>query len=633
MSAQRYFPPAADYPSFDGDTEWHPLVDGQAYFAELDAVLQRAQAGDSVLIAGLEVDPGLDLHGRHPGDAAYTPLGEQLAQLAARGVDVRLLIAGRVLASSIPWSGLGPFRENAARAEQLRTLRVDGAETPPLAERVLLDFSGALLGSNHQKAVTAHVGGELVSFVAGIDLVDDRCDAAPHNRFDLDGERWGWHDMAVRLRGPGARRVWEIFSQRWLEVQTLPAAHYLRTPVDRRAINPAETLPPPGPAPAAEPVASPGVMVRVLRSTYRRKLESRVPFRGGRWRTLPETGLQEVFATLVTAIAAAERYIYMEDQYLEESAGGDAAFELYPHLLAAALRGVKVILVGSGTRDPEDPGWHPKPINRELNADLKAKIVDPLPPSLRPNVAVYRIEHCTVHAKLTLIDDVFANIGSANIFSRSMVGTDSEMSAAVATTTSLVRDLRVAVWGEHLRAPMKPALRESLEDLDLALGIWRPNWLPAGVAPSTWLVAGSPDGIRAGRAGARPGRTVGSQSPRVAASRLSNTGITSVSRVIAKIRSIREWPQTSLMEPPAAVICLWAPTSTPSADESRKSTSVRSTIRSREPPALSPLNRSSSCGAVDMSTSPSTVTTVTVPRTVSVRRSTILLRLSADIGG
>ena len=61
------------------------------------------------------------------------------------------------------------------------------------------------------------------------------------------------------------------------------------------------------------------------------------------------------------------------------------------------------------------------------------------------------------------------------MFSRSMSGVDSEMSAAVVTTTALVRDLRVAVWAEHLRAPMKAELREALEDLDLALGMWRPH--------------------------------------------------------------------------------------------------------------------------------------------------------------
>ncbi|HZZ97279.1 MAG TPA: hypothetical protein VFE19_09695, partial [Jatrophihabitantaceae bacterium] len=322
MTAPQYFPRTGDYPTFDEDTEWRPLVDGEAYFAELDAIFGRAQAGDTVLIAGLEVDPALDLHGRHSGDAGYAPLGNQLAHMAGRGVDVRLLIAGRVLASSIPWSGLGPFRENAARAGQLRTLRVDGTDAPPLASRVLLDFSGALLGSNHQKAVTTFVAGELTSFVAGIDLVDDRCDGPPHDRFRLDGERWGWHDMAVRLRGPGARRVWDIFRQRWLEAMTLPAKRYFRTPFDRRRLNPREPLPAPAPAPDARPVPSPGVEVRVLRSTYRRKLESRVPFRGGRWRTMPDTGRQEVFGTLVTAISAAQRYIYLEDQYLEEAAGG-----------------------------------------------------------------------------------------------------------------------------------------------------------------------------------------------------------------------------------------------------------------------------------------------------------------------
>ena len=492
----RYFPPAVDCPTYVGDTEWHPLVDAEAYFTELDSHLLRASAGDTVLIAGLEIDPSIDLHGRSEDDPDYLALGDQLAQLAADGVDVRLLIAGRVFPASMPWGGgLGPFRANAHAADHLRRLPVAGAAVPPLAGRVLLDFSGAMLGSNHQKAVVVHVGGELTSFVGGIDLSADRFDAGPHDRLRLEDERWGWHDMGVRLRGEGARRVWEIFRERWAETLTLPGEHYLRTPFDRRRLNPRHPLPAPGPAPEVAPVLSPGVAVRVLRSTYRRKVESRLPFKRRQWDTLPDTGVHQVFRTLVTALSAAERYIYMEDQYLEESVGGDGAFELYPYLLAAAMRGVKVILLGSGTRDPEDTGPHPGPINRELNPDLREKLVDPLPRELRDNVAVYRLGNCTVHSKLTLIDDAFANIGSANIFSRSMMGTDSEMSAAVATTTSLVRDLRVAVWGEHLRAPLKAELTSALEDLDLALGIWRTGWLPEGADRSTWQLPGTPAGF------------------------------------------------------------------------------------------------------------------------------------------
>jgi phosphatidylserine/phosphatidylglycerophosphate/cardiolipin synthase-like enzyme len=214
--------------------------------------------------------------------------------------------------------------------------------------------------------------------------------------------------------------------------------------------------------------------LQVLRSTYRRH--------------------QQVFTTLVAAISAARRYIYIEDQYLDEELGGVAAYELYPHLRAAVYRGVKVIMLGSGERDPGDPGIRLRPINRRLNADLRRKLVGPLPAPLRNSVAVYRLERCTVHAKLVLIDDAFANIGSANMFSRSMAGIDSEMSVALETTTPAVRDLRVAVWGEHLRTPIDASLRAALEDLDLALGIWRPEWLPSGASPHTWQTAGTPDG-------------------------------------------------------------------------------------------------------------------------------------------
>ena len=492
--ADRYFPPPLDTATHVDDTEWIPLVDGEVYFAELDEHLSRAGAGDTVFVSGLEVDPDIDLRGRGTDDPDHLPLGRQLAQLAARGVDVRILIASRVIPSSLPSSAL-PFRGNAVNAERMRTMRVDGAESPPLAGRVLLDFSGALLGSNHQKTVVAHVGGRLTSFVSGIDLASDRWDISPHNRLRLEGERWGWHDMAVRLRGPAARRVWDTFVQRWKETLTLPNQHWLPSPGRRRRLNPPDALPAPHAAPHAEPVPSPGTAVRVLRSTHRMKIDSRLPFRRRYWDHIPHSGLQEIYTTLVTAIGAARRYVYIEDQYLEESIGGDEAFELYPFLRAAAARGVKVVLVGSGTRDPEDVDVGSLELNRVLNDDLQSKLVDPLSPELRANLAVYRIENCTVHAKLTLVDDVFANIGSANMFSRSMVGTDSEMSAAIATTTSVVRDLRVTVWRDHLRAADTPGLQSALEDLDVALGIWRPQWLPDGLPRTTWRRANSPEGF------------------------------------------------------------------------------------------------------------------------------------------
>lgn len=496
---ERYLVPSSpDCPTFVDDTEWHPLLDGATYFPELYACLVEAGQGDTVFVAGLELDPDIDLLGRADDDPDREPLGELLARIAARGADVRVLLASRVIAASFPGSWLGGFRATAKNAHRMRRLRPKGSDPsapPPLAGRVLLDYSGAPLGSNHQKSVVVHVGGRLTAFVGGIDLSADRFDATPHDRLTYAGERWGWHDIAVRLRGRGAERVWDALALRWQEATTLPSKRFLYRATELRRLNEPEVVPVPPPAPRGEQISNPGTSIRVLRSINDRKLyrvlRPRTPHK---WDEVPDHGVQEIFGTLVAAISAARRFIYLEDQYLEEAAGGVAAFELYPYLFAAAIRGVKVVLVGSGTRDPDDPGWHPTPINRVVTTDLQTKLIDPLPPQWRTNVAVYRIENVTVHAKLVLIDDVFVSIGSANMFSRSMAGTDCEISVALATSTDLARDLRVQVWADHLRTEVTDEVRAKLADLDVALGIWRPEWAE-GAPDDVWRRAGSPAGF------------------------------------------------------------------------------------------------------------------------------------------
>ena len=484
-----YFPDATvDCPTFLDDTEWHPLLDGEAYYAQLEALLTDLGPDDAVLISSLAVDSSLDFGGRRPGDAGYLALGERLARAAAGGATVRVLIGGRVLPSSSPWAVLGDFRANALHARRLRGWRPAGSTATPLDGCVLVDFGGALLGANHQKVVVVARRGELTAFVGGIDLEDKRFDAEPHERLRHRNRRWGWHDAVVQLRGPGTERVWEILAQRWTEAANLPGKHYLRRLPRWEELNPGAIAPAPPAPPKQVPLDRPGTAVRVLRSVPRTKFDSLLPWRRIAWDTLPATGVHEVFETVRTAIGAARRYVYIEDQYLGESVGGDRRFELYPALREAARRGVKIILVGSGVRDPDDPGFHVRPINRRLNRHLRHKIIDRLAADQRENIAVYRVEHLTVHAKLVLIDDAFACIGSANMFSRSMGGVDSELSAAVTTTTPIVRDLRMRAWAEHLRTPV----HESFGDLDLALGMWDERWLPHGAHPNSWREPSQP---------------------------------------------------------------------------------------------------------------------------------------------
>ena len=112
-------------------------------------------------------------------------------------------------------------------------------------------------------------------------------------------------------------------------------------------------------------------------------------------------------------------------------------------------------------------------VNRTVNKDIQEKVLNLLTPDEQNNVVVYRVEGTTLHSKLLIIDDKFACVGSANMFSRSMSGTDNELSAAIVTTGSLVRDLRVKEWGEHLRLRYP----KQLNNWKFALGMWNEEWI------------------------------------------------------------------------------------------------------------------------------------------------------------
>lgn len=149
----RYLGPGTpDWPTFEEDSEWVPVVDGVDYFAQVLALVARAGPGDSVFATGLQIEPDMDLTGRGPGEPGYRSLTDLPAGKAAQGVDVRVLLTAAVFSGSVPGLRIGPFRANAFVA---RTFR----ERASLRGRVLLDWSGAGIGCHHQKMVVLHVGG------------------------------------------------------------------------------------------------------------------------------------------------------------------------------------------------------------------------------------------------------------------------------------------------------------------------------------------------------------------------------------------------------------------------------------------------------------------------------------------
>ena len=485
----RYLTPAVTAHCENSSVEF--VVDGRDWMRRMRELLTSAGPGDAAYICGLQLDPEMDLTGRRQGEPGFEALGDLLAGLVGNGVDVRVILAGAVVSSSIARPTIGPFHQNVRTAHRLRRWRHKGEQ--PLADRVLLDWSGSGIGSNHQKITVVRRGQDLSAGVGGIDYSANRIDETPHRRQSVRGGRWGWHDAGAVVHGPAAADVWRVFRMRWIDAVALPRRHYVWPSMrGLPVLNPSGMPPsidPPAPQQATE---APGVACQVLRSVGPWYIDSLLPWERRHYNELAPEGVHEIYLTLVQAIGAARRYIYIEDQYFREYPGGDRRFELYAHLRAAAARGVKVILVGSGTRDPAEST---PLINGTVNADLQKKVLDPLPHQLRRNVGLWRVEHLTVHAKIVLVDDEFAAVGSANFFSRSMVGVDTELTVAAVSTQDEVRDLRVRLWAEHLRTPIGQELRPYLEDLDLALGIFRPEWLPPDAPAGSWRTPGFPAGF------------------------------------------------------------------------------------------------------------------------------------------
>jgi phosphatidylserine/phosphatidylglycerophosphate/cardiolipin synthase-like enzyme len=404
-----------------------PLIHGATYFAALCRAAERAQPGDVLMFADWRGDPDERLT-----ESPDSEVGRVLSQAAKRGVRVH----GLVWRSH--WDDMGfSARENRNLDEEIN--EADGC--------CLLDMRVRTGGSHHQKFVVLRHPGrpELdVAFVGGIDLCHSRRDDASHRgdpqrqpMAEVYGDRPPWHDVQVAIQGPAVSDVETVFRERWENPQPL-SRNPIRLLSDRihgADGDPTQPLPDLAPPPPAGPHA-----VQLLR-TYAR--------RAGGYPYAPQ-GERSVARGFLKALSRARHLIYLEDQYLWSRDVGEK--------IAAALRarpGLHLIAVlphypdqdGKLTLAPNLIGRH-----AALSA-IRAAAPD--------RVAVYGVENHAgtpvyVHAKVCVMDDEWASVGSDNFNRRSWTH-DSELSVAVWDTTQTpdgarryARDLRLALTREHL---------------------------------------------------------------------------------------------------------------------------------------------------------------------------------------
>jgi phosphatidylserine/phosphatidylglycerophosphate/cardiolipin synthase-like enzyme len=416
-------------PAFTLDNVVTFHVDGESYLGALNDRFVMLAQGDSVLTAGWRYSPEQMLTPVNPGSHGIQDL---LVGLQNQGVKVRALIYGS-LASTAPFRIALPALPSKDNFDFRTGLVNAGAQA-------VLDARLPRFGSHHQKAFVVQSAAEGPSaFVGGIDTCLDRFDTAAHSNPpqrqrepDFLGKKVsmdGWHDVQCGVRGPAVVQLWQALSQRWNDSTPPSTIDPVPVPVD----------------PSEDPVPQPTGThaVQLLRTLVCNGVYSFLP-----------RGERTVLAAYQKAIARAEHFIYIEDQYLWPSFVVDA-------LRDAAARGVHVILVTSRDYDiPLLSGVH-----KAMREETLIRIASVAP----GNVHLFHLE-CTgtteqiyVHAKLMIVDDLYAAAGSANLNFRSQT-TDSElhlgvfdtevidglMGGAPAAVGRSIRELRVQLWGEHI---------------------------------------------------------------------------------------------------------------------------------------------------------------------------------------
>jgi phosphatidylserine/phosphatidylglycerophosphate/cardiolipin synthase-like enzyme len=386
-------------------------------------------------------------------------------------------------------------------------------ERPHLRNSAVINTLAHPFGAMHLKMVVCGDSTRMRAFVSGLDPVSTRIAGWRHPRGEVkDGKviipGQLWHDVGARLQGPATSSIYSLFRQLWNEeltrevktfrinekpiesyvadtkqaperlvpsmstpgtqhvqiLRTLPQMHYALFKSDSAAV------------PTGVPILDP-----VLNCLARLAGGFRVPAL-----SFAEDGVFEFRVALRKAISHAQTYIYIEDQ-------GFMALEVmqWIHARMNAKPNLKVILLWGA--DPGDPPNDIifEAINRHLVPDHTAGLGEPNG----------RIAFCargggiTMHGKVTIIDDRWAAVGSANCFRRSLY-TDGECSIGVLdeATPSFAQRLRVELWGEHCGLPPnseEPIYRprEQLVKLDSAMYIWDKTW---GWGPWPTTISGSP---------------------------------------------------------------------------------------------------------------------------------------------
>jgi phosphatidylserine/phosphatidylglycerophosphate/cardiolipin synthase-like enzyme/uncharacterized membrane protein YdjX (TVP38/TMEM64 family) len=318
--------------------------------------------------------------------------------------------------------------------------------------------------SHHQKVVVVD---DKVAFAGGIDLSKSRWDTPEHRakdsrRVDPLGRSYPpRHDVQMAVTGPAAAALGDLVRERWHR-----ATGQRLKPHEKKDNDP-------WPSDLSADLENVRVAIVRTEAAHEKRQE-----------------IREVEHLYCDAIAAARRYIYIENQYFTSEKIADA--------IAARLEekdGPEVVLV----LPRQCPGW----LEESTMGALRSRLLKRLKKRDRherlrayyPIVPELGDEHVIVHAKLMVVDDRLVRVGSANLSNRSM-GLDSECDLAIEAlgeerTKRAITNFRNQLIAEHLEVSVDAvadsmSTRRSLIETVDELGNSPRTLVPMEVEESEW---------------------------------------------------------------------------------------------------------------------------------------------------
>ena len=383
------------------------LIDADAYFTAFRHAVSRAR--ESIFILGWDIDSRVELA---PGTSeAPLTLLRFLNDVLARQPGLRVY--------ALAWDFSVLF---TLEREPLPAHRFAWNAHPRLSFQ--LDDAHPFGASHHQKIVVVD---DALAFTGGLDLTIRRWDTPAHlahepARVDPTGRPYPpAHDVQLMVDGEAAAALGELARARW-HAATGQAPAVAAAP--------------------AGPDLWPEATAPDIRDAPVGIARTQPAFRDA-------PAVQEVAAVALHSIAAARRFIYIENQYLTSAAIGAA---LARRLAEPDGPDVVVVL------PREEHGW----LEQSSMGVMRARLLRHLHASNRhgrlrlyyPTIPDLDRGCMNVHAKVMIVDDRHARVGSANLSNRSM-GLDTECDLVLDSELDprfgpVIASLRNRLLAEHL---------------------------------------------------------------------------------------------------------------------------------------------------------------------------------------